>query len=167
MQASKYLSPSDVEKLGLDKLPVFQELHRDDLENLLSVCQIRKFSAGDHIIKTGQSDPWLYIMLDGKASVVVKDIEVTVIHSRGALFGEAALIDTSARKADVIALTDCECLGIDSILMEEVLCTTNMIFYAHFYKHITAMLSERLTKTSEELTLVKKAFNQVISINMK
>ena len=37
-----------------------------------------------------------------------------------------------------------------------------MMFYAHFYKHITEMLSIRLAATSEELTLVKKAFDHFI-----
>ncbi len=164
MKASQYLSASDVDKLGLDKLPVFQDLHLDDLQNLLAVCQLRHFNAGDTIIKTGIIDPWLYIMLEGKASVYFENIEVTVIHTRGALFGEAALIESSPRKADVVAQTDCVCLGIDSVLLKEVLSTTNMIFYAHLYKHITIMLSERLTNTSEELTMVKKAFNYVLQI---
>ena len=163
MQASQYLSPTDVIKLGLDKLPVFQELHLDDLENLLAVCQLKVYEPDDIIIKTGSHDPWLYILLEGKATVFVEGIEVTVIHTRGALFGEAALIDSSERKADVVAQTECTCLSIDSILMKEVLCTTNMKFYAHFYKHITTMLSERLNKTSEELALVKKAFQHILS----
>lgn len=163
MQANKYLAASDIETMGLNKLPVFQGLHLDDLENLLSVCQHKFYHPGDHIIKYGSLDPWLYILLEGKASVIVNETEVTIIHNRGALFGEAALIDSSARKADIVAQTKVECIGIDSILMKEVLCTTNMIFYAHFYKHITSMLSTRLASTSEELALVKRAFEYIVS----
>lgn len=159
---SRYLSSNDVTRLKLDKLPVFQGLHIDDLENLTSVSQLRRFKSGNYIIKTGSEDPWLYILLSGKAAVYHSGTEVTVIHTRGTLFGEAALIDSMSRQADIIAQTDVECLSIDSILMKEVLCTTNMVFYAHFYKHISTMLFERLANTSDELAIVKRAFDQII-----
>lgn len=163
MQANKYLTAADITTLELDTLPVFQGLHRDDLENLLAVCQLRSFEPAENIIKSGSIDPWLYILLSGKASVKVDETEVTVLHTKGMLFGEAALIAESERTADVYAQTACQCLGIDSVLMKEVLCTTNMIFYAHFYKHITTMLSDRLAATSEELMFVKRAFEHMVA----
>lgn len=164
MSTTKRLSSKDIDALKLNTLPVLEDLSLENLENLLSVCQLKTFGNSEILIKEGSFDPWLFILLEGKVSVVVEDIEVTVIHTRGALFGEAALIDDSARIADVIAQPSCKCLCIDSVLMKEVLCTTNMMFYAHFYKHISKLLSERLSATSEELTLVKRAFKEILNI---
>lgn len=162
MSETQHLTTSDITKLELESLPVFKDLSLENLENLLSVCTLKRFQPGEMIIKTGSKDPWFYILLSGKVSVVVEETEVTVIHHKGALFGEAALIEDASRKADILAQTTAECLSIDTVLMQEVLCTTNMIFYAHFYKHITEMLSNRLSASNEELSLVKRAFQHIV-----
>ena len=163
MSSIQRLAPNDITELELKTLPVLKDLSLENLENLLSVCQLKTFNDKEYLIKEGSYDPWIFILLEGKVSVIVEQLEVTVIHSRGALFGEAALIDDSPRKADVLAQPFCKCLCIDSVLMKEVLCTTNMMFYAHFYKHISKLLSERLSSTSEELSLVKRAFNAMLN----
>jgi len=161
MKLSQYLKPEDVSKYNLDTLPVFNGLHSNDLEQVLSVSRLKNFAEDEAIIKVDSTDSWLYILLEGKAKIVLNGMELTVIHEHGALFGETALIDNQPRQADVIAMEPCSCLSIDIVLMEEVLCTTNSLFYAHFYKQITRMLSTRIAATSSELALVKQAFHHI------
>ena len=162
MKASQYLMPEDVDRYELTKLPVFQGLHHEDLEQLLSVSRLKSFADGEKIIDTGSTDTWLYILLSGKVVIEIEEVELTVIHEYGALFGETALIDDRPRQADVVARGNCICLSIDIVLMQEVLCTTNLLFYAHFYKEITKMLSKRVSRTSTELALVKRAFQHIL-----
>jgi len=162
MQETKFLTATDISGYHLNELEVFQGLRHEHLEQLMSVCQMRFYEIGEVIVRAGCNQAWLYILLDGKVAVKHDGLEVTAVNQRGALFGESALLGTEPSMADVEAQTAATCLGIDAVLMNEVLCTTNMVFHAHFYRHVTTMLSNRLHAYSEELTLVKRAFEHLV-----
>jgi CRP-like cAMP-binding protein len=68
-------------------------------------AQIVDVPAGIDLIRQGEPGDALFIILDGKARVVVDDVEVNQVGA-AAYFGELALLDGSPRSATVTAVTD-------------------------------------------------------------
>jgi CRP/FNR family cyclic AMP-dependent transcriptional regulator len=67
---------------------------------------VRSFQAGDSIFQEGEPGDAMYAVVDGEVEIRKGGrLLETVPH--GAVFGEMALIDRSARSADAVAKTDC------------------------------------------------------------
>jgi len=64
---------------------------------IAQVCELRELRAGDVLIRQGDTDNTLYLILDGSLTVLVNGREVAV-RSRGHHVGEMALIDPSLRR---------------------------------------------------------------------
>ncbi len=97
----------------LQRVPLFSDLERRELQSLAGSFKERTFSAGDTIATEGEGGVGFFVVEDGSAKVSVKGEE------RGALgpgdyFGEVALIDSGARTATITAESDLRCYGLTS-----------------------------------------------------
>lgn len=161
MDKTHYLMPEDIQRYGLDDLPLFSLMSHDHLKQFVSVCKVFNYREDEIIIQQGIRQPWVYILLSGKIRVMVNEVEVTVLHERGDVFGEAPLVESGVSTASISTLGPVSCLAIDSILLKEVHTKGNEIFNAYFYQFITKLLIGRLSKVSEELALVKSVFKNM------
>jgi uncharacterized membrane protein len=94
----------------LASIPLFEGLHRDDIEALARHLVERRYRPGDHVFEQGAPGEAMYfvaegqlnIFLPGEASrrVSLKDI------GPGEYFGELALFDDQPRSASVLATSD-------------------------------------------------------------
>ena len=73
---------------------------------------IQTFSAGETIFTEGTTGREMYVVLEGSVDIRVgnKTLDVT---GPGGVFGEMALIDSSARSATAIAKDDCTLVPVD------------------------------------------------------
>ena len=69
------------------------------------------FPAGADIFKEGDPGRMMYVMLAGKARILVHGVEVEEVGPGGVL-GEMALIDNTPRSATATAITDCRLVAI-------------------------------------------------------
>ena len=98
----------------LQRVPLFADLDRRELESVASTLKERTFQAGDTIATEGQLGLGFFLIDDGEAKVTVHG------HERGTLgpgdyFGEVALLDDhGARTATVTAATNLRCYGLTS-----------------------------------------------------
>jgi CRP-like cAMP-binding protein len=76
---------------------------------------VRKYAAGDTIIRKGAVAREMFLLRRGKVDIVVNDRTVEEVGA-GGIFGEMALIDHAPRAAEVIARADCDVVPIDEKL---------------------------------------------------
>jgi len=102
----------------LATLPLFDDLPAQLLQDIVTSIVKRSFASGEVIVKQGDRAEECFIVLSGGAIVsyevapAIGKTAVIATLSSGDLFGEIALLDNSARAADVIATEPTECLVI-------------------------------------------------------
>jgi CRP/FNR family cyclic AMP-dependent transcriptional regulator len=99
----------------LARVPIFVALSPSQLNTLARMVGHRMFPRGMEIIREGDTDAALYIILQGQVAVTKKgppghpDLQLATM-GPGDFFGEMALLDGAPRSATVTALTTTECL---------------------------------------------------------
>jgi CRP-like cAMP-binding protein len=95
----------------LERVPLFADLDRAELQQIANSMKQRTFSAGQEIAVEGQSGVGFFVIEDGQAKVTVHGDEVRRL-GPGDYFGEVALITQGARTATVTADTDLRTYGM-------------------------------------------------------
>jgi small-conductance mechanosensitive channel/CRP-like cAMP-binding protein len=104
---------------ALGHVPLFAKLAEDERNLLVDQMKPAPFVAGEVITRQGAEAHWLYIIVDGEASVRVgangNQREVARLHS-GDFFGEMSLLTGQPRSATIVAEVQTECyrLGKDA-----------------------------------------------------
>jgi CRP-like cAMP-binding protein len=93
--------------------------HWDDARwaTLLKYTELRRFRAGDAVIRQGDTDRAFYIVIDGELEVLIPrgasgNLGRTQVREAGAVIGEQAFLDGKPRSATLRALTDGEMLSV-------------------------------------------------------
>jgi CRP/FNR family transcriptional regulator, cyclic AMP receptor protein len=103
--------PASAEQI--QNVPIFADLDKKELDELVSSFKERTFSAGETIASEGAGGVGFFIIGEGEAKVMRGDQEVTRL-GPGEYFGELALIDEGTRTATLVAETDMTCYGLTS-----------------------------------------------------
>lgn len=95
----------------LRAVPLFRELNRRELQAVVQLIEIRKYSTGDVIFEQGAPGDGVYVVLKGCVEVIRKDGEdgekVLLAQSEsGSFFGETALLEDVPRTAAAVATED-------------------------------------------------------------
>lgn len=99
------------------RVPLFANLEPAQLESLASNVNKRRFKRGEHVVEQGQNSNALYIILSGRAHVVMSDNKgrevILATLKVGDCIGEMSLIDNESHSATVEAdvATDVLVLG--------------------------------------------------------
>ena len=87
----------------------FSNLEGEAVERLACLFEAREYQAGDYLIRQGDLDDRLFVMLDGQADAMVHHADGrTILLSsldRGSLVGEMRLLTRAPRSADVVCRT--------------------------------------------------------------
>ena len=97
----------------LQRVPIFSDLDRKELERIAASMKQRTFEAGDQVTTEGQGGVGFFVIEDGEARVTIGGEERRRL-GPGDYFGEVALLNESARTATVTAETDLRCYGLTS-----------------------------------------------------
>src|SRR5690349_14954263 len=84
------------------KIEFFEALEPKVLKQIAEMCIVREFSAGEYIVRQGESGLGLYFITAGKAKVEIdrNDVKVVVAELKeGDSLGEFSIIDEKARSA--------------------------------------------------------------------
>ena len=95
----------------LRAIPLFRELNRRELQAVVELIEIRKYSTGDVVFERGDPGDGVYVVLKGCVEVIQKDGEdgekVLLAQSEsGSFFGETALLEDAPRTAAAVAIED-------------------------------------------------------------
>ncbi len=133
--------------------PLFHEIYDNEVEEIIADCMVASYSPGDFIIKQGDTNTDICVLLQGQAKVSV-DKEGHEHHianlGKGDLFGELVLINETQRTANIIAVDQCD-----------VLIMTYENFFSYFHKKpkVFALMVLNVTRL---VTKRLKGSNQVI-----
>jgi CRP/FNR family cyclic AMP-dependent transcriptional regulator len=97
----------------LQRVPLFSDLDRKELERIAASMKERTFSAGDTVTAEGQSGVGFFVIESGDAKVTVHGEDRRRL-GPGDYFGEVALLIESARTATITAESDLKCYGLTS-----------------------------------------------------
>lgn len=100
---------------------------------------------GHVLFSEGEPGATMYVLVSGSASVSLGN-DVLEVAKPGALLGEMALVDASARSATVIAGSSCRVISIDrtqfNVLVRES---------PDFAVHVMTVMANRLRRMNERL----------------
>lgn len=97
----------------LQRVPLFSDLDRKELERIAASMKERTFSAGDTVTSEGSSGVGFFVIESGTAVVTIGGAERRRLGA-GDYFGEVALLNESARTATITAESDLKCYGLTS-----------------------------------------------------
>ena len=103
--------PATVEQL--QRVPLFEDLDRRELQSLASSFKERTFKAGETVANEGAGGVGFFVIDEGEAKVTLRGEERARL-TPGNYFGELALIDEGGRTATITAETDMRCYGLTS-----------------------------------------------------
>jgi CRP-like cAMP-binding protein len=108
----------------LARVELFAKLSEDERRRLADGLHDAPFAAGETITRQGAVAHWLYMVLDGEASVrvAVDETEREVARlSAGDFFGEMGLLTGERRTATVVAMTRVHCYRLDRDVFKALL----------------------------------------------
>jgi serine/threonine-protein kinase len=137
----------------LKELRFFKAFTGGELKELLDASTTVVNRAGEVIIKEGEMDNCLYILLAGLAEVR-KGRQLIALLEKGDVFGEIGFLYAVKRTASVVATTDVMALKVNSTLLEQMSEQCQL----HYYKVFTENLILRLALTTDKAaTLLPKS----------
>jgi CRP/FNR family cyclic AMP-dependent transcriptional regulator len=95
----------------LQRVPIFTDLDRRELQGVADSMKQRTFGAGDVIAEEGKGGVGFFVIEGGRARVSVRGEERAAL-GPGDYFGEIALIADVDRTATVTAETELRCWGM-------------------------------------------------------
>jgi CRP/FNR family transcriptional regulator, cyclic AMP receptor protein len=98
----------------LQRVPLFADFERRELERLARSFKERTFESGSTVAGEGRAGAGFFVIESGEATVTVRDAERGKL-GPGDYFGEIALIDRGARSATIIANGELRCQGLSAI----------------------------------------------------
>ena len=137
---------------ALAQSPVLADLDPNALQFLAQFGTIRQFAVGDALMRQGEPSVSIHFVLSGGVEVErqrrnderpVKFAELGV----GQVVGEMGVLVNSPRSATVVATSPTETLELDAPSFERVAQAFPML-----HRVLATLLSERLRKTSEQLS---------------
>ncbi len=129
----------------LNKFPIFESLDESDIKRLVPMLKMKKFPRGTTIIKKGDPGSNLYIILSGRAEVLVDDGISIGFMERGEVCGEISLLIGTPAGATVKVVDTVTVLFIYGRDFKKVL---NM--FPSLQMYFAQLLAKRLAKTNVE-----------------
>lgn len=95
----------------LRQVPLLAEVPNRRLRALAKAAVTHEYSAGDPIVTAGSTGTDLFVILDGRVTVLRQGRTVATL-AAGNFFGEISLLDPGPRTADVVAEGPTRCLRL-------------------------------------------------------
>ncbi|HEX2371558.1 MAG TPA: Crp/Fnr family transcriptional regulator [Solirubrobacterales bacterium] len=144
----------------LQRVPLFSELSRDDLEQISRVAVARNYPRGVRVFHEGDRSDACYIVRSGDLRVTREHPDGRAIAlatlGPGDIFGELAMLDGEARSASVEALSECELLALPAGDVRRMLQSSSEITVK-----LVVALTRRLREANERIA--RQSFQTVPS----
>ena len=95
----------------LGRLALFADLPTAELETILQKGNEVSFREGEWIIRQGDAQSDIYVIVEGEVAVVIDDEDRRVL-SKGAFFGEVSVLLGEPASASIVTRTPLSCLVV-------------------------------------------------------
>ena len=113
---------------SVSRLALFADLEQDQLDALLAVLEEVTYNEGEWVLRRGQENVGLYVIVDGEVGVELDDEEIAVL-SKGSFFGEISVLLDEPTVADVLARTPLRCLYVPAEEVEGFLVANPRVMF--------------------------------------
>lgn len=137
----------------LRKIAVFDGLHGDEYQELLSICTVNHYRSGEVIFEENALSTAMYVLLSGEAEIQTMTGECTYIMKPGDLFGEIGVISQSRRTATAVISQDAALLELAKDKFDFLL-GKNPLVMAKILRNVAKVLAERLISSSSQRYLL-------------
>lgn len=144
---------------NLKSIGILEPFEDQEIYKLLEMSKVRKYKAGEHILKQGQSETWFYLLLSGQVKISKNGKQVTILSDIGDIFGEMGAMDCSRRSASAYAVTNTVCLATDMFYIENLTGNDKTAFGYVLYRLLAEILSRRLRNTTDAMIKSKGRLN--------
>jgi serine/threonine-protein kinase len=135
---------------SLRRLEFFRAFRGPELAELMDSSTSVTYRAGDTIIREGETDNSLYILLMGIAEVR-KNGQMIALLEKGDCFGEIGFLYAVQRTATVVASTDVLVLQVNAALLDKLSDETQLRYYRIFCENLILRLTATTEKASKLL----------------
>ncbi len=139
----------DTEVQSLSKVPMFKNIDPSRLKLIAFTSERIHYRPGQRFFRQGDASDAAYVILDGKADVVVThdgdEVKVAEL-GRNALVGEMGILSDTPRSATVVAAEAVSALRIDKSVFLELLMQFPQMSIA-----VMRELATRLERTNAQL----------------
>lgn len=167
MIESRYLKDSIENIQKLLTIPSLKSFQTKSVGKLLKLSKIREYQNGEFIIREGDQDSWMYILLAGKVSILKENHQISTIENNGEIFGEMRIIDSRERSASASAVGKTVCLAVDtnakSRLSSDSPEEDKLDFLLLLHRVFAEYMSIRLRAVTDELISAKKKIRHLIA----
>lgn len=161
MKQTGYLDENIEILQNLKKLPIIASLDEAHVKNVIKLCKINEYEAGETIFDEGGFDQHIFFLLSGKVKVVKNGMDVRVLDRCGDVFGEMGIIDAMPRSASVAAIEKTSCLKMDVSFTDRLAEKDREVCLYVIYRVFTEILSNRLRETTDDLIKVREENNRL------
>ena len=113
---------------GLGRLALFVDLPAEELAQIADRAEEVSFREGEWIIRQGDPQTAVYVIVDGEVAVVIDDEDRRVL-SKGSFFGEVAVLLEEPASASIITRTPVSCLVIQGEQIQDFLVSHPLVTY--------------------------------------
>jgi CRP-like cAMP-binding protein len=146
----------------LDRIPFFESFQDRHLNDILYSSYFIQADPEDEIIREGQEDSRIFILLAGRLEVVKAGEAIAKIEKPGEIFGELAVVSDEKRSASVVARANSLCLVIDQKFLNEIKPEAeNPTYYAALYGFISRVLAARLKAATEIIARLEREIEEL------
>ena len=115
----------------LERMPLFRGLSRRELDEVAQQLDDATYLANHGVITEGMGGPEFFIILEGRAAVIIDGEQVATLGA-GDFFGEVAALDGGPRTASVRAETQLRCVtlptgGLREFLLAHPVVAVNLV----------------------------------------
>ena len=135
---------------SLRRLQFFRAFRSPELAELMDASTSVSYRAGDTIIREGETDNALYILLMGIAEVR-KNGQMIALLEKGDCFGEIGFLYAVQRTASVVAATDVLVLQVNAALLDSMSDECQLRYYRIFCENLILRLTATTEKASQLL----------------
>ncbi len=131
-------------------LYILSQLDESDVRWLVENGTLQTIKANETLIRIGVVIQTLYIVIDGRLAVTIKDGQQIAVLAAGDIIGEMSLVEKRPPSGSVVTLEKARVLAIPQQLIAEKL-REDSHFAARFYHALAIFLSDRLRSTVDHL----------------
>lgn len=138
-----------LEPCTLEEIPLFKHVPPESVEGVLERCRRIQLGKNDILIRQGDLNHDMYIILDGELSVRLgsPESDPIIVLGRGETVGEMSLIDHKGSSAYACAVGDCVLLALDEETLWELVSVSHAAAC-----NLLVVLTSRLRNTNNVLS---------------